>query len=78
MASFPFFLATNKSIFCIGPGRYNALTDAMSSIEVGPNLRNTCLIPSDSNWKTPTVSPLRKSSKVFSSSKGISSKRKSF
>ncbi len=46
-----FFRLIKVSIFCIGPGRYKALTAAISSMLSGPNLRSTLCIPADSNWK---------------------------
>ena len=78
MASFPFFLAMKVSIFCIGPGRYNALTAAISSMFSGSNLRKTFRIPADSNWNTPEVSPRWNKSSVFASFSGISFNRISY
>ena len=62
----------NVGIESIGPGLYSEITAIRSSKSFGTRLVRTFVIPCDSNWKTPTVSPEAKRLKVFSSSRGIS------
>ena len=56
----------------IGPGLYRAIIAAISDILVGFNSLINFLIPADSSWNTPNVSPLDKSSKVLLSDFEIS------
>ena len=69
--SCPFLRAINTSMFSIGPGRYNAFVATTSSKELGANRRKTFLMPSDSNWKIPLVSPCWNNASVLGSSNGI-------
>ena len=55
----------------MGPGLYKATKAIISSNLFGFICFKTSLIPVLSNWNIPMVSPVVKSSKVFTSSNGI-------
>ena len=60
-----------------GPGRYSATRGIKSSKCSGFKSITSLVIPSDSSWNTPDVSPLVRSSQASLSSNGMASKSRS-
>ena len=64
-------------MFFIGPGRKRAKAETISSKVVGLNFCKNFFIPSDSNWKIPTVFTVVKIFRASESSSGMVSNSKS-